>query len=70
MFLILCAPPLLVFLYYMKSADVMLLCCYAKLRHIRDAKNIRIIIFCEFYPQKRHGYAVTFAFPNSRLFCS
>ena len=28
-FLILCAPPLLVFLYYMKSADVMLLCCYA-----------------------------------------
>jgi hypothetical protein len=29
MFLILCAPPLLVFLYYMKSADVMLLCCYA-----------------------------------------
>ena len=95
-FLILCAPPLLVFLYYMKSADVMLLCCYAsdlvikyrnfmaqevtahsgcekwpkKLRHIRDAKNIRIIIFCEFYPQKRHGYAVTFAFPNSRFFCS
>ena len=69
-FLILCAPPLLVFLYYKKSADVMLLCCYAsdlviKYRNFMaqevtahsGAKNIRIIIFCKFYPQERHGYA-------------
>ena len=46
MFLILCAPPLLVFLYYMKSADVMLLCCYAsdlviKYRKLSVGKYIR-----------------------------
>ena len=81
MFLILCAPPLLVFLYYMKSADVMLLCCYAsdlviKYRNFM-AQEVTAHSGCEKYPNyhflrvlstkatRLRGYAVTFAFPNS-----
>ena len=53
-FLILCAPPLLVFLYYMKSADVMLLCCYAsdlviKYRNFM-AQEVTAHSGCEKYP--------------------